>query len=134
MTSRPKPHTTLVSGAQFQGFLTPAAAGVNTPARTGEGTTPRPGMSKRDHRNIIAAELGNHPKKVGMSMFVAGLTHMGVEPNEANLGQISGLIRNDNTKFHELVGLARKTAIGAKQRNVEKNRGIQKQADKGRGK
>jgi hypothetical protein len=122
----PKPHTTLVSGSQFQGFLTSSAAGVNTPSRTGEGTEPRPGMSKRDHRNIIATELNNHPKKIGMSMFVAGLTHMGVEPNEANLDQISGLIRNDNDQFHKLVGLARKTAIGAKQRMVQKNRGTQR--------
>ena len=133
MTNNPKPHTTLVSGSQFQGFLTSAAAGVNTPARTGEGIEPRPGMTKRDHRNIIASELSNHPKTIGMSMFVAGLTHMGVEPNEANLSHISGLIRTDNAKFHQLVGLARKTAIGAKQRRVEKNRGIQRQADKGRG-
>jgi len=130
MTSRPKPHTTLVSGAQFQGFLTPAAAGVNTPARTGEGLPKTPG----DHRAAIAAELGNHPKKIGTNMFLAGLGHMGVSTNKKNLAHIAGLIDSNNAQFHDLVGLARKTAIGAKQRGVEKNRGIQKQADKGRGK
>ena len=129
MTSNPKPHTTLVSGAQFQGFLTSSAAGVNTPARTGEDLPKTPG----DHRAAIAAELGNHPKKIGTNMFLAGLTHMGVSTNTANLSHIAGLITSNNDQFHQLVGLARKTAIGAKQRNVEKNRGIQKQADKGRG-
>ena len=129
MTNNPKPHTTLVSGSQFQGFLTPAAAGVNTPARTGEGLPKTPG----DHRAAIAAELGNHPKKVGTNMFLAGLTHMGVSTNKENLAHIAGLIDSNNDQFHQLVGLARKTAIGAKQRKVEKNRGIQKQADRGRG-
>ena len=129
MNNNPKPHTTLVSGSQFQGFLTPAAAGVNTPARTGEGLPKTPG----DHRAAIAAELGNHPKKVGTNMFLAGLTHMGVSTNKENLAHIAGLIDSNNDQFHQLVGLARKTAIGAKQRKVEKNRGIQKQADRGRG-
>lgn len=113
-------------GPGFSGFANPKIqGGVNRPERTGEGITPEPG----DHRGRIAAELSNHPKKIGFNMFSRGLQSMGVSPNKENLSKIAGLIDSDNAKFHELVKTARKNAMGEKQRIAEKRKGFQAKPD-----
>jgi hypothetical protein len=124
--SQMKPNKTLISPTQFQGFVKLGNTPSNRPERTGEELpADKRGLGSRDHRAIIASELKNHPKKVGFSTVMTGLKSMGVEPNDTNLAHISSLVRNDNGKFHELVGLARKNAFGQKQRVAEKKKGFQ---------
>ena len=121
-----KPNKTLVSPTQFQGFVKLGNTPSNRPERTGEELpADKRALGPKDHRAIISTELKNHPKKVGFSTLMTGLRSMGVEPNDANLAHISGLVRGDNAKFHELVGLARKNAFGQKQRVSEKKKGFQ---------
>jgi hypothetical protein len=129
--SQMKPNKTLVSPIQFQGFVKLGNTPSNRPERTGaELPADKRELGPRDHRAIIASELKNHPNKVGFSTVMTGLKSMGVEPNDANLAHISSLIRNDNGKFHELVGLARKNAFGQKQRVAEKRKGFQSMPDR----
>ena len=125
-----KPHKTLVSPIQFQGFVKLNETPSNRPERTGEGLpADKRELGPRDHRAIIASELKNHPKKVGLSTVMTGLKSMGVEPNNATLAHISGLVRGNNEQFHQLVGLARKNAFGQKQRVAEKGKGFQSMPD-----
>lgn len=113
-------------GPGFSGFANPKIqGGVNRPERTGEDIK----ADKGDHRGRIAAELSNHPKKIGFNMFSQGLQSMGVKPNKENLSKIAGLIDSDNAKFHELVKSARKNAMGEKQRVAEKRKGFQSKPD-----
>lgn len=108
-------------GPGFGGFANPKIqGGVNRPERAGSGPSP-----KGDHRGRIAAELSNHPKKIGFNMFSQGLQSMGVKPDKQNLARIAGLIETDNAKFHELVKTARKNAMGEKQRVAERKKGYQ---------
>jgi hypothetical protein len=123
--SQMKPNKTLVSPAQFQGFVKLGNTPSNRPERTGEGIK----ADKGDHRGRISAELSNHPKKIGFNMFSRGLQSMGVKPNKENLSKIAGLIDSDNAKFHDLVKTARKNAMGEKQRVAEKRKGFQAKPD-----
>jgi hypothetical protein len=128
--SQMKPHKTLLSSSQFQGFVKLNDTPSNRPERTGEGLpTDKRELGPRDHRAIIAAELKNHPKKVGFSTLMTGLKSMGVEPNDANMAHMSSLVRGNNEQFHQLVGLARKNAFGQKQRVAEKKQGFQSMPD-----
>ena len=99
-------------GGQFKGWFNPASQGAEgRPERTGEG------LEKPDYnpRDVIAQELDNHPKKVGLDTFLTGLNSMGIKADHPNLHKIAGLIKSNNNQFHQLVSMARKNAFGQRQ-------------------